>query len=164
MVAALDSKSSLARGGSSSLPPGTMQNKSLSYIEISKDNLINNIKQFRGLLKGDTKIAAVVKANAYGHGDIEVVKIASPYVDYFQVDSIEEAERVRGVSKKPILIFGYLNEDGIKRSVKINAIVCAFDLIGLLKINHIAFFLMLKMMCCCEMIMNKSHTKRKRLF
>jgi alanine racemase len=115
-----------------------MQNKSLSYIEISKDNLIHNIKQFRSLIKSDTKIAAVVKANAYGHGDIEVAKIASPHVDYFQVDSIEEAERVRSVSKKPILIFGYLNEDGIKRSVKINAIICAFDMIHLLKINHIA--------------------------
>lgn len=115
-----------------------MQNKSLSYIEISKANLIHNIKQFRGLLKSKTKIAAVIKANAYGHGDKEVAKIASPYVDYFQVDSIEEAERVRSVSKKPILVFGYLNEDGIKRSIKIGAIICAFDLIHLLQINHIA--------------------------
>jgi alanine racemase len=110
----------------------------LSYIEISKDNLIHNIKQFRSLLKKDTKIAAVIKANAYGHGDKEIAKISSPYVDYFQVDSIEEAERVRAVSKNPILILGYTNENGIKRAIKINAIVCAFDLIHLLKINHIA--------------------------
>jgi alanine racemase len=110
----------------------------LSYIEISRANLIHNIKQFRSLLKNKTKIAAVIKANAYGHGDIEVAKIASPCIDYFQVDSIEEAERVRSVSKKPVLIFGYLNEDGIKRSVKIGAIICAFDLIHLLQINNIA--------------------------
>lgn len=115
-----------------------MQNKQLSYIEISKDNLIHNIKQFRSLLKKDTKIAAVIKANAYGHGDKEIAKIVTPYVDYFQVDSIEEAERVRIVSKKPILIFGYLNEDGIKRAIKIGAIICAFDLIHFLKINHTA--------------------------
>lgn len=115
-----------------------MQNNQLSFIEISKDNLIHNIKQFRGLLKGQTKIAAVIKANAYGHGDKEVAKITSPYVDYFQVDSIEEAERVRSVSKKPILIFGYLNEDGVKRAIKIGAIISAFDLIHLLKINHTA--------------------------
>lgn len=111
---------------------------SLSYIEISKDNLIHNIKQFRGLLKDKTKIAAVIKANAYGHGDKEIAKIASLYVDYFQVDSIEEAERVNSVTKKPILIFGYLNEDGIRRAIKIKAILCVFDLIHLLKINHIA--------------------------
>ncbi len=110
----------------------------LSYLEISKDNLIHNIKQFRGLLKDKTKIVAVIKANAYGHGDRDVAKILSSYVDYFQVDSIEEAERVRNVSKKPILIFGFLNEDGVKRAIKINAILSAFDLIHLLKINRIA--------------------------
>lgn len=114
------------------------QESLLSYIEISKDNLIHNIKQFKGLLKKDTKIAAVIKANAYGHGDKEIAKIAGTYVDYFQVDSIEECERVRGVSKKPILVFGYLNEDGIKRAIKANAIICAFDLLHLLKINHTA--------------------------
>jgi alanine racemase len=115
-----------------------VQQNLLSYIEISKENLIHNIKQFKGLLKNKTKIAAVIKANAYGHGDIEVAKITSPYLDYFQVDSIEEAERVRKVTKKSILIFGYLNENGIKRAIKINAIICAFDLVHLLKINHIA--------------------------
>jgi len=115
-----------------------MKNSLLSYIEISKENLIHNIKQFRGLLRGNTKIAAVIKANAYGHGDVEIAKIVSPYVDYFQVDSIEEAERVRRVTKKPILIFGYTNEDGMKRALKIDAIIASFDLVHLLKINHTA--------------------------
>jgi len=115
-----------------------MNNLPLSYIEISRENLIHNIKQFRNLLKGNTKIAAVIKANAYGHGDAEVAKIASPYVDYFQVDSVEELERIRRVTKKPVLVFGYLNEDGIKKAIKMNAIISAFDLIHLLKINQIA--------------------------
>lgn len=115
-----------------------MNDLPLSYIEISKDNLIHNIKQFRGLLKGKTKIAAVIKANAYGHGDREVARIASPYVDYFLVDDIEEFERVRKITKKPILILGYLNEDGIKLALKKKAIITAFDLIHLLKINYIA--------------------------
>ena len=116
----------------------TMNNKPLSYIEISKENLIYNIKQFRNLLKGNVKIAAVIKANAYGFGDKEVAKILTPYADYFQVDSIDELERVRKVTKKPIFVFGYLNEDGIKRAIKLNAIISAFDLIHLLKINYIS--------------------------
>ena len=58
-----------------------MQNKlPLSYIEISKGNLIHNIKQFRAVVDKKTKISAVVKANAYGHGDVEVVKILSPFI------------------------------------------------------------------------------------
>ena len=134
-----------------------MSNLPLSYIEISKENLVHNIKQFRGLVSlnhsskngrptrkaslGGSKIAAVIKANAYGYGDKEVAQIIDSYVDYFQVDSIEECERVRKVSRKPILILGYLNEDGVKRAIKVNAVICAFDLIHLLKINHVAGFL-----------------------
>ena len=120
------------------------KNLPLSYIEISKENLIHNIKQFRGLLKNGTKIASVIKANAYGHGDIEIAKISSQYIDYFQVDDIEEFERVKKVTKKPILIFGYLNNEGIKKAVKSRAIITAFDLIHLLKINHIAGLLKTK--------------------
>lgn len=115
-----------------------MSQNLLSYIEISKKNLISNIKEFRNLLKSKTKIVAVIKANAYGHGDIEIAKIASPYVDYFQVDSIEECERIKRVTKKQILILGYLNEDGVKRAIKNKAIICVFDIIHLFKINKIA--------------------------
>jgi alanine racemase len=114
------------------------KNLPLSYIEISKENLIHNIKQFRALVKGGTKIAGVIKANAYGHGDKEVARILNPYVDYFQVDSIEELERIRTVIKKPVFVFGYLNEDGIRKAIKLRAIISTFDLIHLLKINHIA--------------------------
>lgn len=121
-----------------------MQNKSLSYIEISRKNLIHNIKQFRSLLGRDTKIAGVIKSNAYGHGDIEVVKIANNYLDYWQVDSIEELERIRTVTKKQVLVLGYLNDEGIKKAIKLGAIISAFDLIHLLKINHIASILKTK--------------------
>ena len=120
------------------------KNLPLSYIEISKENLVHNIKQFRGFLKKTAKIAGVVKANAYGYGDLEVVKIIGPYVDYLQVDSIEECERIRKVTKKPILIFGYLNEDGIRRAIKVSAILSAFDFAHLLKINQIAGLLKTK--------------------
>ncbi|MFA5827645.1 MAG: alanine racemase [Candidatus Paceibacterota bacterium] len=115
-----------------------MQNLPLSYIEISKENLIHNIKQFRGLLNGKTKISAVIKANAYGCGDKEIARTIASYTDYFQVDSIEELERIREVTKKPVLVFGYLNEDGIRRAIKSKAIISAFDLIHLLKINYTA--------------------------
>jgi alanine racemase len=116
----------------------------LSYIEISKNNLIHNIKQFRHYVGNETKISAVIKANAYGHGDKEIVKIISSYVDYFQVDSIEELERVRKFTKKPIFVFGYLDEEGIKRAIKLKAIISAFDLIHLLKINFISGILKTK--------------------
>lgn len=72
----------------------------LSYVELSKKNLIHNIKQFKILAKKGIKFAVAIKGNAYGHGQNEVAKILEPYVDYFIVNSVWELELLRKVSKK----------------------------------------------------------------
>jgi alanine racemase len=110
----------------------------LSYLEISKKNLIHNVKQFRNLIKKGTQISAVVKANAYGHGDKEIVKILSPYVNYFQVNSIEELERVKKITKKPILVFGYVGKNDLEKAIKLGCILSVFDFHHLVSINKIA--------------------------
>lgn len=115
-----------------------MKKLPLSHIEISKGNLIHNIKQFRSLIGVDTKLACVVKANAYGHGDSIVVKILNPYVDYFQVNSIEELERVRKVTKKDVLVFGYVGKDDIATAIKLKGTLGVFDLEHALIINQTA--------------------------
>ena len=138
MVYALDSKSSLERDGGSSPLSGTMKNLPLSYIELNKKNLIHNIGQFRRIVRNGVKIAAVVKANAYGHGDKEVVKILSPYVDYFQINSIEELESIRLITKKPILLLGYVGKSDITRAVKLGCILTVFDMHHALLINESA--------------------------
>lgn len=62
---------------------------------------------------------AVVKANAYGHGMVSVSKAISDLVDWFGVDSIDEALTLRknGV-KKPILIIGYIPPTRIQECAK----------------------------------------------
>lgn len=117
------------------LSPAQMKNLPLSYIELSKKNLIHNIKQFRRVVRMGTKIAAVVKANAYGHGDVEVVKILAPYVDYFQINSIEELEKVKPFTKKPILLLGYVAKNDIPKAIKLGCILTCFDLHHALLIN-----------------------------
>ncbi|MFA7192491.1 MAG: alanine racemase [Candidatus Paceibacterota bacterium] len=110
----------------------------LSYVEISKGNLVHNIKQFRSLLGKGTQIAGVVKANAYGHGDIQVVQILDSYVDYFQVNSIEEFSRIRKHTKKEILVLGYVGKGDIESAIKLKATLGVFDLEHALLINQIA--------------------------
>ena len=114
------------------------KNSPLSYIEISKGNLIHNIKQFRSLIGADTKLACVVKANAYGHGDSMVVKILNSYVDYFQVNSIEELERVRKVTKKEVLVLGYVGKNDIEKALMLKGTLGVFDLEHALLVNQIA--------------------------
>ncbi len=146
MVDALDSKSSLVRGGGSSPLSGTMKSLPLSYIEISKSKLLHNIKQFRRIVKKGTKIAAVIKANAYGHGDKEVIKIVNPHIDYFQINSIEELEKIKPYTKKEILLLGYIGENDIEQAIKLGCILSVFDLHHALLINKIAKKLKTKQM------------------
>ncbi|MDQ5971615.1 MAG: alanine racemase, partial [Patescibacteria group bacterium] len=116
-----------------------MQNKKpLSYIEISKANLVHNIKQFRAVIDKKTKISASIKANAYGHGDIEVVKILNPFTDYFQVNSVEELARVRTISRKPVLVLGYIQKLDLRRAIELSCIISIFDLEHAQTLNEVA--------------------------
>jgi len=74
---------------------------------ISHTNLNHNIKLIRNAV-GSRKILAVVKANAYGHGDLEVSRTAiEAGCEYLGVAYVEEGLKLRhaGISQ-PILVFG----------------------------------------------------------
>ncbi len=82
--------------------------QSKTWIEISQVNLIYNINKFRDRIGDSVKFCAVVKSDAYGHGAKEIVGIAKDYVDWFAVDSLEEAMEIKDLlDGKPILILGY---------------------------------------------------------
>ena len=110
----------------------------LSYIEISRQNLIHNVKAFRSLIKRGTKIAVVIKGNAYGHGQNIVAKILDPYADYFFVNSIEELELLRKVSVKKVLLLGYVQRENLTQTIKLGCILAVFSIKQLREINKIA--------------------------
>src|SRR3989344_3080715 len=103
------------------------KNLFLSHIEISKKNLIHNIKQFRNLAKKGTKISIAIKGNAYGHGQNEIAKILEPYADYFQVNSVGELELLRKISKKKTLILGYIKSSDLLSAIKLGSIIAVFS-------------------------------------
>lgn len=111
------------------------KNLPLSYIEISKKNLIHNIKQFRNLIEKNTQIVSVIKANAYGHGQSEVVNILDPYTDFFMVNSISELELLRKRSKKKTFVFGYISDNDLRNAINLNCILSVFSIDHLKKIN-----------------------------
>ena len=79
-----------------------------TWIEIDSNAAKKNYKIFRGLLSPKTKLWAVVKSNAYGHGLVVFSKLAEKLgVDGFCVDSLVEGLRLRkeGI-KKSILVLG----------------------------------------------------------
>lgn len=83
--------------------------KDRAWAEIDLNNLVYNIKQFRSILPKSCNIMAVVKANAYGHGDVETAaELNKNGIKAFAVATIEEAIKLRknGISGE-ILILGY---------------------------------------------------------
>lgn len=76
-----------------------------TVLEINKENLIYNLLFFKNKLQKNTKLLAVVKANAYGSNSVLVSKSIEPYVDYFAVAYTKEGvELIKNKITKPILV------------------------------------------------------------
>ncbi len=75
-----------------------------AWAEIDLSAILHNLKVIRSLLSQGTKVMGVVKADAYGHGLVEVGKAIEETVDFLGVSSLEEGVRLREAGvKKPIL-------------------------------------------------------------
>lgn len=83
-------------------------------VEINLSNISHNIEEIRNRI-GNKKIMGIVKANAYGHGLVEISKHIQKDVDYLGVAYIEEAVILRNSGVKiPILVLGAVNDWQIK--------------------------------------------------
>ena len=81
-----------------------------AWAEVSLAQLEKNVDVIRKLNSESTEIMAVVKADAYGHGDEHIVRCLAERcsVRYFAVSNLDEAIAVRGFAPKAdILILGY---------------------------------------------------------
>ena len=100
---------------------------------IYKNNLIHNAKQLKEH-NPSSLICAMVKANAYGVGAKEVVKILNNYVDFFGVSNTLEAEQIKGLVTKQILIVGALEKNNINPRFSYTC-HCLQDILSLIKLN-----------------------------
>ncbi|MEI6863444.1 MAG: alanine racemase [Candidatus Omnitrophota bacterium] len=91
-----------------------------TWAEIDLGAIAFNYKQVKRSVGRDTKIMAVVKANAYGHGTVEVSGVLENLgVQYLGVATMDEAIRLRdhGV-KTPILVLGSVLPEEIKAATE----------------------------------------------
>lgn len=75
----------------------------LNEILINRYNLLKNLSSIKEQ-SDNSKICAMVKANAYGVGIKEIVKMLDENVDFFGVACVSEAVRLRKYTKNKILI------------------------------------------------------------
>jgi alanine racemase len=100
-----------------------------TFAEIDLDAIRHNLEIVGHIVKNDTRILGVVKADAYGHGIKEVSKAIVDYVDYFGVASLDEASILRKIGiQKPILVIGAILPEEIEGVFRFNVIQTVSDL------------------------------------
>ncbi|GMU73939.1 MAG: hypothetical protein AMXMBFR44_1380 [Candidatus Campbellbacteria bacterium] len=92
--------------------------ESLVTVEISRERLLGNLDAFADALS-PSRIAPVLKANAYGHGLLEIAHIIDghSHVSFLVVDSYFEALQLRNEHvRSPILVIGHTLSRNIQRN------------------------------------------------
>jgi alanine racemase len=80
-----------------------------SYVLVSREQIARNFRSVRALVGPRVEVAAVVKADAYGHGAMEVSRVlAAEGARWLAVSSVEEGAALRrgGIRDPRILVMG----------------------------------------------------------
>lgn len=101
-----------------------------TWVEIDLDAIEYNLIQARKYIKPETKIAGVIKANAYGHGAVPIAKaLIKNGIDMLAVACLSEAIEVRKhCSEIPILVMGHTVDNKLKFAVEQNITTTIFSL------------------------------------
>jgi len=110
-----------------------------TYVEVEMGAITANLAAIRARV-GGAKVMAIVKANAYGHGIIEMAKLMeAQQADMLGVAFLEEAVLLRehGITM-PILVFGGIAKDQIPLFLKLGLSATAPSVEKLTLINEAA--------------------------
>lgn len=99
-----------------------MKGQLFQWVEIDRKALSSNLRQFRQQIGPERLLLAMVKANGYGHGMLEVADIAlDAGADWLGVHSLEEGAKLReNEFDCPILVSGYVPLQDISTAVKLD--------------------------------------------
>ncbi len=110
------------------------------WSEINLDNLIHNLNEMKKLTDDKTEIMAVVKADSYGHGSIEVSKaLISEGVKRLAVATLSEAIELRNVGiDVEILILGYTPRSQFKYILEYDITQTIYDYDAACELSKVA--------------------------
>ncbi len=92
------------------------------YAEVNLEAFRHNLAEVKQLLSGNTKVMAVVKADAYGHGaDILAREAEQNGADCLAVARMNEAVRLRNAgAKSPMLLFDNCEPESAARYIELD--------------------------------------------
>lgn len=100
-----------------------------TWIEIDQRALASNIASLRSVLAEGSRLCAVLKANAYGHGQKEVAQICSRNgIDVFAVDSLDDALALRAMfPSATLIVLGYVLHERLEEAVRAQIDLTVYD-------------------------------------
>jgi alanine racemase len=100
-----------------------------TWIEVDRDALANNVRKLRRRLTPGTRLMAVVKANAYGHGAVETTRaLVRAGADACGVATLGEACELRGGGiEAPLLVLGYVPPAQVRDALSRAITLTVFD-------------------------------------
>lgn len=106
-----------------------MEDTNRAWAEIDIDALGHNLRQIQECLKPNTRMMAIVKADAYGHGVFEVAKTALENgADYLGVAWVYEAIELRKMGfDVPILVLGNSTDSVLEEIIEYNITAAVSD-------------------------------------
>ncbi len=95
-------------------------NSSIIWAEIDLKAIAHNVRELKRILRPEARLMAVVKANAYGHGIIEVARQALRHgAEALGVARVSEGVQLRKAGlDAPVLVFSYTPPDMAKKLVE----------------------------------------------
>ena len=104
-----------------------------AWAEVDLSAIAHNYREIRKRIGKKTKLCAVIKADAYGHGAVAVARIAlDEGADYLAVATLSEALKLRAAGfTTPLLILGLIGAESASEIVydNITQTVCQMDLV-----------------------------------
>ena len=99
---------------------------------VSLDAVAHNFREMRKNIAEDTKVIAVVKADAYGHGAVQIARLVEEYTYIWGFATATEEEAIelrRAGIQKPILVLGIVFEEYYPELIRydIRPAVCDAD-------------------------------------
>lgn len=100
-----------------------------TWAEIDTDAVIHNLECLREIVDESVEIMPVVKANAYGHGLVEMSRVLGEGgIRYLGVATVDEALKLRGAGVEgSILVLGAVLDEEAKVSVRNNITLTLCD-------------------------------------
>lgn len=108
-----------------------------TWAEINLDHIYYNVQSLKHILPENTILFAVVKANGYGHGDVQIARAAlSAGASYLAVAFIDEAIALRkkGIVA-PILVLGASRPEDISLAAEFDITLTVFQHEWLLQVR-----------------------------